>query len=344
MNGWDGLQASFKPVCYVPYRGSRIYVYQSLDDERHGADNSRTLYYCTPILMLEPDTAEYQFMILKRAHVVSFDVVMWSEEARSAVLDYMHKELKMSVGRVQVNPLSFAGLKLTCWTLEEANAPRCPDEWQSYHMQNVVTFHLICPTKDDAEPIADAMKKQPKQFKSAFEMQLKLSTRQTGRQETTMSEEQLLNEELYSESDLGTFNTNEALPRGFTFSRSSDVVTVSVNINTDAKMRNFHLDGDFGARMPLLEEQSKDWKFGLEVLEKETARRMDALNKNLDQLTQRMVNIERILNNNSNPNNQLTQRMAKIERLMKDNSNPNNQLTQRMANIERLMKDSSKPD
>ena len=42
-----------------------------------------------------------------------------------------------------------------------------------------MAFHLICPSKEEAEAVAEAMKTQPKQFKSAFEMKLKFSEKQT---------------------------------------------------------------------------------------------------------------------------------------------------------------------
>ena len=108
-----------------------------------------------------------------------------------------------------MNPLPFEKLKLTCVTSDDADACRCPSEWRSYHMQNVVTFHLMCPTRGEAEYIANAMKTQPKQFKSAFEMHLK--RRQTGRQEIAISTENVFNGNLFSKLDQKLPNKNEML-------------------------------------------------------------------------------------------------------------------------------------
>ena len=70
---------------------------------------------------------------------------------------------------------------LKCNTPDDADGCKCPNEWQSYMSDSVKTFNLKCPTREQAEFIAGEMKAHPKHFKSTFEMDFELSTRQTGK-------------------------------------------------------------------------------------------------------------------------------------------------------------------
>lgn len=133
----------------MPYRNYHVYVYEGLGEGTNG-----THYFYTPVVLLEPETAEY----MERKHAVSFSVTMWNREVENAVLDHVKNRPKTDA--FQVKPMPFDKIRLTCKA--SSDAFELPNEWQSYQLHREKRFHLICPTREEAESVAEAMKTQPR--------------------------------------------------------------------------------------------------------------------------------------------------------------------------------------
>ena len=130
------MLGSFKPTFFIPYRGICITIYQS-SNETEGprtdeCTNNIQQYYYAPILLLEPSTAEYQYLVLKRKHAVSFDVIMWNNDVENAVLDFMQNQLKVNVKRAQLMPVPFEKVLLAFTNSFDEDTWKCPNDWQWY--------------------------------------------------------------------------------------------------------------------------------------------------------------------------------------------------------------------
>ncbi len=88
--GYWSLQLSPNSVSTVPFKGRHISVWE--DANRPGR------YYAMPLVELLPGTARAFHSVLVGMHVMQFDVLMWTEEARAAVFDHLRLEGRTGEG------------------------------------------------------------------------------------------------------------------------------------------------------------------------------------------------------------------------------------------------------
>ena len=88
--GYWSLQLSPNSVSTVPFQNWHISVWE------HATDQGR--YYSMPLVELLPETARILDSFLIGGHVMQFDVLMWTEEAREAVFQYLKGEGRTGEG------------------------------------------------------------------------------------------------------------------------------------------------------------------------------------------------------------------------------------------------------
>lgn len=134
---------------------------------------------------MQPTSAHYEFVDVKRQHTVTFEVLMWNDNVRQAVFEYMNNKMNVAVSEYQIKPIPFDQLLLVCQTA--ADSCRCPKEWRPNLLHNAVHFSMVCPSKSEALSLSNTFKREPKQFRSVFRMMFSLAMRHSKEREVLIS-------------------------------------------------------------------------------------------------------------------------------------------------------------
>ncbi|KAI9554810.1 hypothetical protein GHT06_020087 [Daphnia sinensis] len=203
---WSNLQISQRAIGYVPYLDYSIAVYESLDSSVK-TEAKKIKYFYTPVVLLDPRSAKYQYHQLIEKHTVIFDVTLWDDDIQQRVVSYLNEEMKLNADKSQINVIPFEKLILT--TDVHSNAFTCPKEWKFIQMHKVVSFRLLFETEDEAIKTVELFKTSPEQLNSVFNIKFSLSNKTLNSKEIVISIESVVNGKMFSKLNQKFSKSNE---------------------------------------------------------------------------------------------------------------------------------------
>ena len=155
---WD-LQLSPQSVASVPFGAGHISVW------RHASDDAR--FYAMPLVHLLKDSARTNSNFLTGAQEMSFDVLLWSVEAKETVYRYLKSRLKPDITIDNVELLPMEKIRIV-W--RDHNNPliedfKLLDQWISNtHLPSVVSFSFTCSSAALCQQLQQGMVSSPQLF------------------------------------------------------------------------------------------------------------------------------------------------------------------------------------
>ncbi|XP_075257114.1 uncharacterized protein LOC142349195 [Convolutriloba macropyga] len=179
--GTHSFEVSPSTIATVPFGVGHISVYE------HSGIQGR--YYAMPLAYLLNNTATPSQNFLTGQSEMSFDVLLWSLEAREAVYRHLRANFDSQVAteEIEVMPMDKIRLVWRSNVRSLTNDLKIDDSWKSSNSRSsIATFHFTCSTLVVCEQLATYMENNSDKF-DALELEFVISGQNSFRRDLKIS-------------------------------------------------------------------------------------------------------------------------------------------------------------
>ncbi len=148
---WGELEISQRAFGYMPFRNFHVSIYESAVTVRKHGDERK--FFCSPLVILDPDSAESVFNWVTEQHQALFQVELWNQEVKAQVIEYLSRATGAIINDFQVTVIPFEEVILSSNVSSEMFEEI--QGWVPYQLHEKVLFTLNCPTKEKADKVVE---------------------------------------------------------------------------------------------------------------------------------------------------------------------------------------------
>ncbi len=146
---WGELEISQRAFGYMPFRNFHVSIYESAITVRKHGDERK--FFCSPLVVLDPESAEAVFNWVTEQHQVRFQVELWNQDVETQVVEYLSRATGSTVNDFQVTVIPFEEVILS--SLVSSELFEEIQGWVPYQLHERVLFTLNCPSKEKADKV-----------------------------------------------------------------------------------------------------------------------------------------------------------------------------------------------
>jgi len=148
---WGELEISQRAFGYMPFRNFYVSIYENSITVRKPGDERK--YFCSPLVILVPESARAVFNWITEQYQVRFDVELWNQGIEAEVIEYLTRITGTAVHDHQVTVIPFEEVILSSLVASELFDGI--QGWVPYQLHERVLFTLNCPSKEKAEKVVE---------------------------------------------------------------------------------------------------------------------------------------------------------------------------------------------
>jgi len=148
---WGELEISQRAFGYMPFRNFHVSIYESAITVRKHGDERK--FFCSPILILDPDSAKPVFNFVTEQYQARFQVELWNQDVKAEVIEYLSRATGTTVNDYQVTVIPFEEVILS--SLVSSELFEEIQGWVPYQLHEKVLFTLNCPSMEKAEKVVE---------------------------------------------------------------------------------------------------------------------------------------------------------------------------------------------
>lgn len=146
---WGELEISQRAFNYMPFRNFHVSIYENGVTVRKPGEERK--YFCSPLVILVPGSAEAVYNWITKQHQVRFDIELWNQGVEAEVIEYLTRVTGTTVHDYQVTVIPFEEVILS--SLVSSELFDGLQGWVPYQLHDKVLFTLNCPSKESAEKV-----------------------------------------------------------------------------------------------------------------------------------------------------------------------------------------------
>ncbi len=146
---WGELEISQRAFGYMPFRNFHVSIYEHSNTVRKDGDERK--YFCSPLVILVPESAESVDNEITKQPQVRFDVELWNQDVEAEVIEYLTRVTNTTVHDHQVTVIPFEEVILS--SLVSSELFDGLQGWVPYQLHERVLFTLNCPSMESAEKL-----------------------------------------------------------------------------------------------------------------------------------------------------------------------------------------------
>ena len=150
---WGELEISQRAFGYMPFRNFYVSIYENAITVRKPGEERK--YFCSPLVILVPESAKSLFNHITEQYQVRFDVELWNQGIEAEVIEYLTRVTGKTVHDHQVTVIPFEEVILS--SLVSSELFDGIQGWVPYQLHERVLFTLNCPSKEKAEKVVEVM-------------------------------------------------------------------------------------------------------------------------------------------------------------------------------------------
>ncbi|OQV11604.1 hypothetical protein BV898_14102 [Hypsibius exemplaris] len=172
--GWGAIEVSPNAFISLEYDNFQVSIYRK--EGTH--DSSSQRYYCSPALILQPNSTKTHYNYFTETFETIFQVKMWYPEYRQAIQTALSSELGRNVSKHSIRMLPIEEIRIDSKVRSEKY--HIANEWTSYANQpSTFTFRISCSTNETCIEVAENIRYHPEVFTSSLEVFYSLQTHRT---------------------------------------------------------------------------------------------------------------------------------------------------------------------
>ncbi|OWA50390.1 hypothetical protein BV898_14909 [Hypsibius exemplaris] len=236
--GWGAIEVSPNAFISLEYDNFHVSIYK----KEGSGDSSSERFYCSPALILQPNSTTTHRNYFTETFETVFEVKMWYPEYWKAIQTAVSSELGRNVSKHSIRMLPIEDIRIESKVRSEKYY--IANEWTSYANQpSTFAFRITCSTNETCIEVADNIRHHPKVFTSSLEVFYSLQTHRTEKRSVEIKFQHMQRSELFGKM-LRKFPNEEKIYLPVADLKKMELVVSNNVITTEIQNENFFISSD----------------------------------------------------------------------------------------------------